>query len=160
MKTVLFVVALSGLCVRAQPSTEAPVVAVEPFATQVEGIVEDGWLMSEDGYMKAEWLSEDDPLAEYTYLGDYLTTAYTHTGSCCADGSYPEAGYSVATNVLPFGTTLYISGVGMRTVTDRGPRSMPDEWLDIFMDGYSECVSYGMQTRGVWVVPEGGGSND
>ena len=155
-----WVSAHNGLNVRAEPSQDAAVVAVVPFGTEVEGIAKDGWLKAENGYMSVEWLTDEDPLEDYTYLGEWLTTAYTHTGACCADGSYPEAGYSVATNTLPLGTELYIEGIGFCTVTDMGPSSMPGEWLDIFMDGYSDCVRHGEQYHGVWIVPEGGDADD
>lgn len=141
-----------GLRLRKEPSLDAEIIQVLPFGTEVEGTVSAGWMKTDDGYLKAEYLSEDDPLDGMTAMGSWLTTAYTHTGMCCADGSYPQAGYSVATNSLPLGTKLFIQGVGFRTVTDRGPSSMPGSWLDIFMDGYGECVAWGEQYREVWVV--------
>ena len=156
MKTALFVIALSGLCVRAQPSTEAPVVAIEPFATQVEGIVEDGWLEAENGYMKAEWLSEDDPRGES--LGEWRITAYYETGCATASGKYPEVNVTVAHNSLPFGTQIYVEGLGVWTVEDRGPASMGTEWCDLYLGDYSTCVQFGETFREVWLI--GGGSDD
>ena len=156
MKTALFVIALSGLCVRAQPSTEAPVVAIEPFATQVEGIVEDGWLEAENGYMKAEWLSEDDPRGES--LGEWRITAYYETGCATASGKYPEVNVTAAHNSLPFGTQIYVEGLGVWEVQDRGPASMGTEWCDLYLGDYSTCVQFGETFREVWLI--GGGSDD
>lgn len=147
-----FVVAESGLRVRSKPNLEAEVIKVLPYRTEVEGTISDGWMKTEDGYIKAEFLSEGDPLDGYTSLGNWLMTAYTHTGSACANGQYPTAGYTVACNSLPLGTEIYIQGIGTRVVEDRGPSSMPDAWLDIFMDGYDECVAWGMRNCKVWIV--------
>lgn len=125
---------------------------VIPFGEEVEGTVTDGWMKTEDGFVSAEFLSETDPLAEAQYLGSFLVTAYTHSGFCCADGSYPEAGYTIACNSLEMGTKVFISGIGLRTVCDRGPSSMPDAWLDLFVDGYEEAVVFGEQRHDVWII--------
>ena len=92
------------------------------------------------------------PKTEMTYLGNWMTTAYTHTGNCCANGNYPTE-CTVACNSLPFGTEIYID-VGYRVVEDRGPGSMPSEWLDIFMDSYDSCVQWGIQYRDVYLVED------
>lgn len=149
-----YVTAKAGLCVRSEPSTDAQVVAVLPFGTEVQGKTRGEWIELSEGFLKAEFTGPDNPLEDYEPLGSWLTTAYTHTGQCCSDGSYPEAGYTVATNSLPMGTELYIVGVGFRTVCDRGPSSMPDAWLDIFMDSEGECIAWGEQYHDVYVVKE------
>ena len=141
-----------GLRLRKSPSLDAEVIEVLPFGSEVKGTIRDGWMRTADGFLKAEHLSESDPLEQYEYCGSWLLTAYTHTGLCCADGTYPEAGYSIACNSLPLGTRVFISGIGFRTVCDSGPSSMPDEWCDIFMDGYEECVAFGEQYHDVWVT--------
>lgn len=146
-----YVTAESGLRVRATPSTEAEILKVLPFGTEVTGTIRSGWMKTDDGYLKAEFLSEDNPLDDYDYMGNWMLTAYTHSGMACANGQYPTAGYTVACNSLPLGTETYISGIGFRTVEDRGPQSMPGEWLDLFLDGYSECVSFGVQYHDVYI---------
>lgn len=89
---------------------------------------------------------------QMTYLGTLSCTAYTHTGNPCANGNYPSDGYTIAHNTLPFGTEVYIDGVGYRTVEDRGPGYLGSEWLDIFMDTHDACVQWGMQDRDVYLV--------
>ena len=86
-----------------------------------------------------------------TYMGEWHITAYAYTGSPCANGEMPEAGRTVACNSLPFGTEVYIDGVGFRTVTDRGPDSMGSEWIDLYLGDHDECVQWGSQYRKVWV---------
>lgn len=147
-----YVTAVEGLRLRSKPNLEAEVLDVLPFRTEVTGKIKRGWMKTADGYLSAEFLSYTDPLESYEYLGNWLTTAYTHSGYACANGEYPEAYYTVACNSLPLGTEIYIEGIGFRTVEDRGPSSMPYEWLDIFMDGYTECVQYGEQYRKVWQI--------
>ena len=147
-----WVTAKEGLRVRKDMTTESEVVDVLPFATEVTGTLKDGWLHIEDGYVKAEYLADRDPLSDYEYMGEWLTTAYTHTGACCFDGSYPTAGYTVACNSLEIGSELYIEGVGFRTVCDRGPSSMPSQWCDVFVDTYEQAVAFGEQYHKVWVT--------
>lgn len=57
-------------------------------------------------------------------------TAYNWTGYRCASGVWPTDGVTIAMNNLPFGTKVFIPGVGERIVQDR-----PDDktQLDIYM---------------------------
>ena len=154
-----FVTAPSGLRLRKQPE-DGEIIKVIPFGTEVT-VLDDpvpGWLLVEhdgdEGLMSAEWLSPSNPVDGWTFAGTWMTTAYTHTGNVTASGAYPTDGYTVATNSLPMGTKLWISGIGERVVQDRGPSSMPDAWLDIFMDSYSSCVNWGARNVDVWIIPK------
>lgn len=149
-----FVVAESGLRVRKEPNLDAEVIKVLPYRTEVEGIVTDGWMKTEDGYMKAEFLSEDDPLDGFEYLGTWRLTAYYETGCATASGAYPEVNVTAAHNALPFGTRLYIKGYGIWTVQDRGPSSMGTEWADLYLGDYGTCVQFGEKTAEVYLLPE------
>lgn len=151
-----YVTAPEGLNIRREPGTDAEVLEVIPFAGEVYGEIEAGWMRLEgrEGYVKAEYLSVDDPLEGMTYLGEWRTTAYAYTGSACANGEYPEEGYTIACNSLPFGTQVYISGAGFRTVEDRGPASMGDAWLDIYMANVNDCIQWGDRYLDVYVVEE------
>ena len=57
-------------------------------------------------------------------------TAYNWTGYRCANGHYPIDGETIAINKLPFGTHVFIPGIGERIVEDR-----PDPYtqLDVYM---------------------------
>lgn len=83
-------------------------------------------------------------------LGTYEITAYEWTGNPCANGCYPTEGYTVACNDLPFGTTVYIDGVGYRVVEDRGGGGYG--WIDIYLGDVSSCYEWGRQYREVWIV--------
>ena len=148
-----YVTAPSGLNVRAEKSTDSAVIEVLPFGAEVQPIrTGKRWAKLDNGYVSTEWLSADNPLDNMTAMGEWRITAYAYTGSPCANGEMPEAGRTVACNSLPFGTEVYIDGVGFRTVTDRGPASMGDSWIDLYLGDYSACVQWGDQRREVWVM--------
>ena len=164
---IRYVNAPSGLRLRKSYSTESEIITVIPYNTEVEaiGFAVKGfekWIEIEygdsTGYVSGKWLREPDEDREVTdhdgmeYLGNWQITAYTHTGSVCANGNYPSAGYTIACNSLDFGTEVYIDGIGYRTVEDRGSGSLGSEWIDIFCDSYDECVAFGSQHLDVWVV--------
>lgn len=74
-------------------------------------------------------------------------TAYTATGSVCADGHYPVAGKTCAgPRWVPLGTRVYIAGVGWRTVTDRlNKRHAKSNRYDIFMASEQQARRFGKQ---------------
>ena len=148
-----YVTAPSGLNVRAEKSTDSAVIEVLPFGAEVTpSWTGKRWAKIDSGFVSVEWLSADNPLDGMTAMGEWRITAYAYTGSPCANGEYPETGRTVACNSLPFGTEVYIDGVGFRTVTDRGPISMGDSWIDLYLGDYSACVQWGDQRREVWVM--------
>lgn len=148
-----YVTAPSGLNVRAEKSTDSVVIEVLPFGAEVQPIrTGKKWAKLDNGYVSTEWLSADNPLDGMAYMGEWRITAYAYTGSPCANGEYPETGRTVACNSLPFGTEVYIDGVGFRTVTDRGPGYLGDEWCDLYLGNYADCVAWGDQRREVWVM--------
>lgn len=88
---------------------------------------------------------------EMEYVGDFELTAYTHTGSNCADGVYPCAGVTVACNdERLWHKNIYIDGVGYFYCHDTG--GMADNVVDIFMDSYDECIQFGRQSAKVYIV--------
>lgn len=89
-----------------------------------------------------------------TELGEWHITAYTWTGSPCANGNYPTSYYTIACNSLPFGTRVYIQDVGVRVVEDRGPDYLGSAWCDVYMDSVSECVAWGSQYKKVYLLEE------
>ena len=92
---------------------------------------------------------------EGEYAGVYELTAYTHTGNNCADGVYPCAGVTVASNDPKlWHKTIRIEGYGDFYVHDTG--GMSSNVIDIFMDSYSECIQFGRK-KGikVYILDEG-----
>ena len=159
--------AVNGLRLRSDTSTDSTILAKLPYGTEVEviesGLGDGNWSKVEtefgNGHVWSSWLTTDKILKEdkedYEYLGNFHITAYTHTGNVCANGNYPTAGYTVACNSLDFGTQIYIEGIGVRTVEDRGLGWLGSEWLDLFCDSLEECVAWGSQYKDVYIVKKG-----
>jgi len=79
---------------------------------------------------------------EGEYVGEFEITAYTHTGNNCADGVYPCAGVTAASNDPKlWHKTIRIEGYGDFYVHDTG--GMSRNVIDIFMDTRSECIQFG-----------------
>lgn len=101
-----------------------------------------------------EEIDDDDAVAsediDYSYLGVYELTAYEATGNCCADGSMPVRGYTVACNSLPLGTRIYIEGYGEFTVCDRG--GMSNSVIDIYLGDYNDCIQFGRRSATVYII--------
>ena len=145
-----YVTSENGLRLRKQPSLEAEVIRVLPFGTEVEGTEKDGWFETEQGFLKSEYISKNNPLEDYECLGLWTLTAYYETGNATASGVYPSVGTTLAHNTLPFGTELYIEGYGTWIVQDRGPTSMGSEWADLYLGDYDECIQFGVREARVY----------
>lgn len=84
------------------------------------------------------------------YLGVYELTAYEYTGSACANGNMPSAGYTVACNSLPLGTRIYIEGYGYYVVEDRG--GMAGNVIDIYLGDKASCIQFGRRSANVYLA--------
>lgn len=109
-------------------------------------------------YAEAEEVIEPEEIAEESheeeleYLGTFEMTAYEWTGNPCANGNYPEVGYTVACNSLPLGTTVYIEGVGYRVVEDRGAEWHGSNWMDLYLGDVGCCYEWGVRSVEVYIV--------
>lgn len=101
------------------------------------------------------------------YVGDYNCTAYCTekykhicgTGDgITASGQPVQAGVSVAvgdTDKFPYGTILYIEGVGFRIVQDTGG-GLEENQIDLAMGTHEEALNWGHQDGlKVYVVKDG-----
>ena len=169
----MYVNSTHGLRLREKCNTNSEILEVIPDNEQIDVIAKvlvdfDCWYKVKRGdtigYVNGNYVSFESDAPDYVehvydpknyeYIGMWLITAYTHTGSACANGNYPTSGYSIACNSLDFGTKIYIDGIGERVVEDRGPSSLGSDWCDVFMDTYSECMAWGNQMRAVYLVKE------
>ena len=87
----------------------------------------------------------------------YHVTGYCVCEECCgktdgigASGVKVQPGISVA-GVLPFGTKVWIEGIGFRTVQDRGSAIGEGE-LDVLMSSHNECLNFGSQYLKVRII--------
>jgi len=114
-----------------------------------------------------------EPSPEFISLGDFTLTAYCPCVRCCeiwsaehpsrigtdyvqrtASGALPQAGRTIAadTNVLPFGTVVYIDDHEY-VVEDRGG-AIKGNAIDIFFDTHDEAKNFGRQTHEVFIKKE------
>lgn len=88
-----------------------------------------------------------------TYLGDftityYCTENYSHTcggGGTTASGTQvtPYQTAAVDTSIIPFGTKLYIEGVGYRIAEDRGG-AVKGNKIDLAVTTHGEALNLGI----------------
>lgn len=100
--------------------------------------------------------------SKVAYLGQYKITYYCACKQCSgkedgitASGVKAQEGVTVAadTSKLPFGTEIYIKGIGWRTVQDRGG-TIKGNRLDIYISSHNDPMPYNIQNLDVWVVIE------
>ena len=89
------------------------------------------------------------------FIGEHTITFYTHTGNRTASGHYPRANYTVAVDKkrIPFGTRLYIEGIGYVTAHDTGSK-IKGRRLDVFVNSRDEAIKKGVQKRNVYIVKD------
>lgn len=75
---------------------------------------------------------------------------YSGDPTVTASGEAPVPGETVAA-ALPFGTVLWIEGIGIRRVNDRGGR-IRDDCIDLVMATREEALKFGRQKRRVVVL--------
>ena len=119
----------------------------EVQAREIKFVTVDAEVLEEED--TEETTEEEQP--SMAYLGEYTLTAYIATGNHCADGVYPEVGYTVACNdPALFHHWIHIVGYGDRYVHDTG--GMPNgKILDLFVGSYDEAINIGCQNVEVYI---------
>ena len=98
---------------------------------------------------------------EEKHIERYTVTAYCPCVKCCgksngitASGEKAVEGVTVAMNKsIPFGTKIYIDGVGERIVQDRGG-AIKNNRIDLYFDSHQEALNFGRQTKEVTIIKE------
>lgn len=135
---------------------------------QIEIEKNDG-LSKELGNIKHELDAANTTLAdlkseeyEFVYLGEFKLTAYcaeTHPHICGEGGGVTASG-TVATpgrtigvdpSVIPYGTMVYISGIGLRTAEDTGG-AIGGNHIDVLVDTHENALALGVNSGGVWIL--------
>lgn len=97
---------------------------------------------------------------EEKHIERYTVTAYCPCVKCCgksngitASGIKAVEGVTVAadTNILPFGTKIYIDGVGERIVQDRGG-AIKGNRIDLYFSDHQSALNFGRQTKEVTIM--------
>lgn len=85
------------------------------------------------------------------YVGEYELTAYIATGSPCADGNFPQVGWTVASNDPQlWHKKILIEGYGEYYVHDTGGMSVST--LDVFVGSYDEAIQFGRRSAAVYIL--------
>jgi|GEM_PF-1031435 len=111
----------------------------------------------------------------FTYIGEFRITGYCSGPRCTgryaatrswvgdreiaitASGAVAEIGITVAvdTALIPWGTVLYIEGLGVRIAQDVGG-AVRGRHIDMFFGGHrgahEEALEWGSQRRAVWII--------
>ena len=120
--------------------------------------------IEEQGKLTAELNAQTD--LTLTYAGAFSCTAYCaeEYAHICGEGhgitssgAKVQPGVTVAadTSVLPYGTVIYIEGVGLRVVQDTGSAVVGNK-LDVVVNTHAEALSWsGWGSHKVWIVTGG-----
>ena len=124
-----------------------------------------GRLQTEVDNLTAELNAQID--LTLTYAGSFSCTAYCaeEYAHICGEGhgitssgAKVQPGVTVAadTSILPYGTVVYIEGVGLRVVQDTGSAVVGNK-LDVSVNTHAEALSWsGWGSHRVWIVTAGG----
>lgn len=86
-----------------------------------------------------------------TYYSNMELTAYVWTGNPCADGVYPEAGYTAACNdPALWHKWVYIDGIGTYYIHDTG--GMASNVIDIYVKDIDVATQFGRQAADVYII--------
>lgn len=93
------------------------------------------------------------------YVGQFKLTAYCSCSACCgwntgitATGTQATVGRTIAANpaTLPYGTVIYVEGLGTFTVEDTG--HLGAYTLDVFHSSHQAALNFGIQYADVYIV--------
>ncbi len=152
----MWVKSTDGLHLRTAPSLKSKVIKTLQYGKKVTVIGKAGgknkWCMirHKGGYafLWGKHLTTKKIIKKY--LGRFQITAYEYDGTRCANGNWPRKGHTVACNSLPLGTKVYIQGIGIRYVEDRGASWHSSKWMDIYLGSEAACERWGIRRRKVW----------
>lgn len=164
------VYATDNVNIRTEPTTESESIGCLLEDEPIERISEENTLWSKvlyDGkeyYICSLYLTEDDPLDDYILLGEFKITAYCG-GSCCngkwagrtSTGVTPIEGITIAVApwIIPYGTDVYIEGVGHRVAQDTGGfANRNDHQIDLYFSSHGRTSNWGVQYRNIWIKIE------
>lgn len=116
---------------------------------------------TENERLRQEFDNLKDSRCEFKYLGTYKITYYCdeRTDHICggtgvtASGVPTDVGTTIAVDpkIIPYGTEVYIEGVGHRIAQDCGG-AVKDKHIDVLVQTHAEAMRLGTTYRDVWVI--------
>jgi 3D (Asp-Asp-Asp) domain-containing protein len=105
-------------------------------------------------------LSQSQDAAQLS-LGAFTLRAYTHprpsykSTARTSTGTIPDPERTIAVDprVIPFGSRVYIEGIGERIAEDSGAK-IKGKQIDVFLPSREHCRRFGVQSRDVMVMIE------
>lgn len=153
-----YVVNCSALNVRSGPSTQSSIIGTLYRNNQVVGgQSSNGWTPivynGKNAFVYSAYLTtksnnttNNTNTGSLAYIGTYRITGYDICYSCCgktdgitASGTRAAVGRTVAMKGYPYGTKIYIEGIGYRTVEDTG--GFRTNTIDVLCSNHSECYA-------------------
>lgn len=104
----------------------------------------------------------DNDCEDLVYVGNFKITYYCTCAYCCgsctgltASGNPAIADHTVATDtaILPFGTHIYIEGLGERVCEDTGG-AIKGYILDVLVESHEKALQMGVDYLDVYIVKE------
>lgn len=162
-------VANSYVNVRSQPNTNSKIVGALTKNMIVPGGQPSGsWIpINYNGYVRYVYspymrqTAKPISKSSKTYIGTCRTTGYDLCVKCCgkypgsfgygitASGTYALSGRTAAIKGYPYGTRLYIEGIGYRINEDTG--GFGYNHVDIYCNNHSACASV-TGYKGVYIL--------
>lgn len=156
------------------PSPEvSPVPTIEELTPKTSTSCDSDSVDATQSELETEQPSDVETNLEYTgeLLGEFTITYYCSCKKCCgkwaenrpikdgkeivytASGAIAEAGVTIAVDPtkIPYGTTLYIEGVGYRVAQDCGG-AIKGNKIDVYMDSHEAALEAGIHTATVYLI--------